>query len=390
MKVTIIAENTDLKKYFPDDFQVTFGESFNNIDSDVAIIGSKLVDLDSLKVLNHLPKYTFYLMEHEVEEKILKRIKTVCDSNNLIFISPGLTDEQIYQFIKTTISPEKKDDSNVITFFSTISNVGTTSITLSTAASIAQRTSLNIAVLCLNAWDDGTDYFESYSGKYLSDIISDLSNQVYDFDKPTRYSEDPFIKNMHYVKSGENGFYVLAGNSSVKLERAYGLEEIDYLITLAKNKFDLVLIDAGSHFDNALIYQSLYHANLKLLVTNQQQKAVRKFVHYYNHVLEISGFQKDDFLLVINQYINEGGLPKHKDISESFGVDWLTVIPHIDYLGIKSEQVGRILYFYEVDEYNNEINRIANSISGTLDLKLDFSDDKEEKKSLISLWKARK
>lgn len=347
--------------------------TINDLDSDTAVflISDDFLsyeDLSELKVTNE--QIVFYMMKNNYESN-LKTVKAICDSRDFVFIPPRLTVSQIVQHIKNVIEPETTTQSNVVSFFSPISNIGTTSTCLSVAQSIQQYSKSKVGVLLLNAWDDGTDQLR-YKGKYLDEIKGQLSNRLID-------SDEEFLSLFHMQEKEK--FYVLAGNRNVKMERLFTKEEVQYLIEMAKKAFDIVLIDCGCHFDNANIVQALKESDLRFLIVNQQYKAIKKFQYIFNDVLYPLGYNLADFLMILNGFEEKPYLPTAKDIFNEIKVPVITTINKTNN-GISAEGDKRFLYDYEDDDYKESIYLLAKSITSHSGIELIIDSGKKRKRIL--------
>lgn len=340
---------------------------------EAVIISDQYLHYNELYLLGQQEdKLRFYITSETTDSPLLKQIRTICESLDIKLISQELLLKQQVELVKKSLFPNlEKGHPNVVAFISPISNVGLTSTVLSVANTIGKLTDAKIAVLGLNAWDDGVDQLHHYEGKYLSDVKTQLTNRLLD--------PESLIKLFHYEASSP--FYYLAGNQNTKMERLFTVEEIDYLISLARETFDLVLIDAGSHWDNANMLQSLYHADLKMVVINQQRKALKKFEQVQQHVLYPLGYYRSDFLLIMNDYINDPGLPTEKDILGEINIPFLTTIPHLPLAGLYSEVNQKLLVSYDSKEYKQAVNHISRGIIGRTKIKVrDFLQSSKPKK----------
>ncbi len=306
--------------------------------------------------------YVFYVMQQEIIPVLERTVQGICEGNNIHYLSGRLTNEQVVHEIMQAITPQEIETNHVYSFFSSVSNVGTTSTSLSTAYALSENSKAKVGVLMLNAWDSGADYLK-YSGHYLDEIKSNLFNKMYE-------SNDTFQELFQEVK--KDSLYVLLGNRNMKLERLYTKEEINRLIERAKQIFDIVLIDAGSHFDNANIVQALYSSDYHLLVLNQQEKAKRKFEDAYKDILTPLGFQREQFMLVINQYKDNAYLPKIKDLKAALSIPVLTAIEDSKN-GYMAEMENKSLYLFEDIKYQEGINVIARAIASQSNIEFEES-----------------
>lgn len=317
----------------------------------------------------------FFMIQNDVySPNQLKTAKAICESRGIDLIPPKHTVNQIIEKILVTLNPVIVRENNVISFFSSIGNSGTTSTCLSVASALTEHSKAKVGVLLLNAWDCGTDQIK-YKGSFLDDIKSKLSGKLIE-------SEQEFLSLFHMEK--QNSFYILGGNRNTRLERLFTKEEIQYLIELSKTHFDIVLIDAGSHFDNSNIVQSLSESDLKLLVINQQMKAIKKFNQNYKNVLHPIGYEKSDFLLIINEYEDKPIYPTTKQIHNEVSIPMLTAVPKSAF-GKVSELEERILFSFDDQQYKESIFIVAKTIASFLNIGLTI-DDKKTKRSLFR-WK---
>lgn len=355
------------------EFDIRLITDLEQAKGEAIVISDQFLHYNELHALAHMgEKNKFYISSETLDSHLLKQIKTICESLNIKLLSQHLTVKQQVEIIKESVFPNlEQGPSNVVAFFSPISNVGLTSTILSVANTIGKLTDAKIAVLGLNAWDDGVDQFVHYQGKYLNEIKTQLTNRLLD--------HDSLLRLFHYEASAP--FYYLAGNQNTKMERLFTVEEIDYLVSLAKETFDLVLIDAGSHWDNASMLQSLYHADLKMVVINQQRKALKKFEQVQQHVLYPLGYFRSDFLLIMNDYVNDPGLPTEKDILTEINIPFLTSIPHLPLVGLYSEVNQKFLVNYDFKDYKQSVNHISRGIIGRTKVKVrDFLQSPKQKK----------
>jgi MinD-like ATPase involved in chromosome partitioning or flagellar assembly len=356
MKIQVLSNDSKLLAQLEgrDNLKAEKINEFKEFNADILIISDSFIEPGQLALLfNNLDKRVFYLVSNKYDSSYLEQIRTICNSLDIYMLPPKLTIEQVVNDIYETLFPsQNKGKTNVVTFFSSISNVGVTSTAISTALAISELTNARVGVIGANAWDDGIEHIGKYKGKYLSEIKTQLTNSLLD--------EDAMEELFH--KIGLSSVYYLAGNQNTKMERLYTIEEIDYLISMAKKVFDLVIVDAGSHFDNANMMQGLKHADLKLLVINQQRKAIKKFEQNLTHILTPLGYKKNDFLLIINRYNDDSGLFVDREIQAEFNIPYLTSIPDLINYGLLSELNGKALYEFEDKEYNSSIQHIARGI----------------------------
>lgn len=335
--------------------------SNEDLTSDCVIISEELLPYTELHELNFSPNQkVFYMLRNDIELGLEKAVKTICDSKNILFIPPRLTVEQISLIVVDQFNEEsEKKGTKAITFFAPISNIGTTSTCLSVAHSLQENTNAKIGVLLINAWDQGT-YQLDFKGQYLDVVKSSLANKALN-------NEDEFLSMFHMEE--ENSLYILGGNRYTKLERLYTKEEIHYLIELSKKYFDVVLIDAGSHFDNAIMVQALHESDLQFLVMNQQPKAINSFNQIYQEILYPLGYKKTDFMTILNRFIDKPYLVSPKDMFEQFELMVISTIYETEN-PFFTEIERKSLYQFDDHVYKESILKIVRSISNHAQLEM--------------------
>lgn len=246
--------------------------------------------------------------------------------------------------------------SKVITFFSSLSNAGTTSTTLSVGYALAQQTEAKVAVLLLNAWDDGTDFYPN-PPYYLNEIKSRLAGGKFT-------NDDDFTSKFKKI----NNLFILAGNKDRLMERHYTTDEIDYLIERTKEVFDVVLIDAGCHLDNALSVQSLLKSDFKSLVLTQQPKALKRYFQLHETILNGLDVTDTEFYFIVNRYQSKSHLQTKKDIAKLIELPLLTTLTEVQN-GWLSELENKILYSYDDHiHYQKGIDTITEKLIQLADL----------------------
>lgn len=356
-------------------------EHVNSVDSveDIEVSERKTSIIISDKVIGYEEiskedfndhEYVFYLLSNDYTAKREKNIQNICNSNEINLLPSRLVEEQILERILEVINPYEIKEKNIISFLSVGQNVGVTSLTVNVAKSLSIHTKSKVGVLLLNAWDSGEGFLPQFKGKHLNEIKGKLSNRLLD-------NEDEFLSVFHQY----DNMYVLGGNKSVRLERLYTKDEIHYLIQKAQEYFDVVLIDSGSHFDNANMIQSLEESQFRYVVVNQQPKLINKWNNLKQSLFQPLGYTDDDFMLLINQYKEKGMLRTATEITKEYNSMMLTTIPYSKY-GTASENDDKFLYDYEDVGFNEAIDHIMKAIARETDL--EFKQFEKKKKSIFS------
>ena len=111
----------------------------------------------------------------------------------------------------------------------------------------------------------GTDYLKgSFTGdldkiklKLLTRVldISDILSECMEFDN----------------------LYVLSGVKNFIYRREYGMDDVEFLVNILSQNFDVVILDAGCNIESALCLGSLCATKNRYLITTPQSKSLTNF-----------------------------------------------------------------------------------------------------------------
>lgn len=382
----LISDNGNLKDMLENIDAVTFVARMAKIEPEVdcktIIVDGKVLPVSQLKELRSLypTQRIFYRLTNIQSQIIQKNALTTCAAYQVSVLAEDLTDTQLIEEIEIELfKQEFKNNKRVVSFFGTHSGAGVSTTVFNVADLLAKRIEGRVLVLSLNPWDSA-DYFLKYNGKYLSDIKIDLK---------TKSLTNEILENA--VFKYEAGFYHLAGNKDIKLQRFYSIEEIEYLIDCARSQFEVVLVDGGPHFDNACYAQAFRGSDLRFLVTTQEPKGYQGYwPHIFSQLLEPLGASKMDFMLILNRFSPENTLATEKDISEQLNIALLSTIPDEGLLGSSAITQRQLLNSNgATPEYADSLQTIVRSIIAQYKLKENGNYQEPVKKS-FSLFGRKK
>ncbi|MHB9093934.1 MAG: P-loop NTPase family protein [Eubacteriales bacterium] len=331
------------------------------MECDVMILSDRIVSFEMLSELRQSMPYLsmFFMVSDSSDYRRFQKVETMCHAHDIYIVYPKQTQDQIISFIKGVLKPGEDIQKNqVVTFVGAQSKVGLTSTVLAAATRLGMTTDAKIGVLGLNSWNPGTVFLKNYSGIYLDEIKTLLSNKM--------LASSQLMKDMYQ----HNHFFYLAGNRDIKKRLHYSIKDIHYLIEQAKKIYDMVLIDAGCNFDDALCIQGLLNTDSKFLVTNQQLSGLEAWNTAFEQVLEPVGFIKSDFLMIVNQYKRQPQFPDIKQLAHDYGVPCLRHIVHVGDLGLIVEANQNLIVEYDEPEYITDIDFIAKALVKTYRLRV--------------------
>lgn len=246
-------------------------------------------------------------------------------------------------------------ENNVIGFFSPIPGSGTTSTVLSIAQSIAKHTNQKVGVLSLNVFDDNSDYIAE-APSFLDEIKTLLAGRSFQ-------SEKELLSKFAF----QEGVYILAGNKNRRLERQFQTSEIDYLIEVSSQAFDLVLIDGGSHFDNALSVISLVKSKQRFMVVTQQPKALKRFQQLNEQLLRPMNIDFEDFSFILNNFQDKTFTLSSKQVMRELEIEKIQKLPYVE-KAIIAEIDSSSIYQSSDERYKTVIDMVAKDITHVCEL----------------------
>lgn len=385
MNLLVISKNSIYKELFEKSEEITsvliMDEATKaNVEISAIVLDGESFDLDSLQQVRDLypESLVFYKPRGVNSDIIMRNITRLCAAYKVKVLSEYSTVDQVVDEIINQIT--NKDDylsKRLVSFFGTHSGAGVSTTTLNLARSLSNKIEEKVLVLSLNSWDP-SDYFYHYNGHYLNDLKVDLKTQNL---TPARLSE---------AVSHQNGFYHLAGNRDIKMQRFYQPNEIEHLIKVAQQLFDVILIDAGTHFDTAPTVQSYISSNLRFLVTNQEEKGYRGYFPYvFQQLIEPTGGASDDFMLIINRFQPANTLINEKALEEELGMTKVATLPDMGDLGAMAAYQKRLLYDVSDSYYTKNLDLLSNLIISECRLteKEQLIEERNEKKRFFSFLK---
>jgi len=336
----VISDNPVFKDVFEQSKQIDFVVRLSTLDEAVTC-KAIFVDGDSLPVaelkelrLLYPTQAILYRQTNVQNMHIQRNIQATCAAHEVTVLPENLTPEQMKEEVEKHLFQSGIERSHrVASFFGTHSGAGVSTTLMNVADLLAKRIEGKVLVLSLNPWD-ASDYFNTYEGRYLNDLKIAL--------KTKSLSDEKFLSSLHHYP---DSFYHLAGNRDIKLQRFFKVEEIEYLLELARDLFDIILVDGGPHFDNACYAQAYRGSDLRFLVTTQEPKGYLGYwPHIFEQLLQPLGATSSDFLLVLNRYVPENALPTEKDVSENLNIPLLATIPDEGSLGSNAITQKKLLH----------------------------------------------
>ncbi|MFD2614718.1 AAA family ATPase [Paenibacillus gansuensis] len=263
---------------------------------------------------------------------------------------------------------EKADKGKVISFMSSAPKDGATTIAISAAYTIAAKTNKKIILVDLNLKSpEIRDHLGLKMDKGYSVIQADCDSGSLDSNMLLRACDQD--------KSFGN-LYILTGIQRREWAEKFTLEEIESLIKVARETFDLVLIDIHTFPDQAATVKVAKEADERYVVVQPIVTSYQSSWHdWFTNVWHHHGFSEKDFQLILNRDSKEA--MSTFSIERSMGTKIVANVPNVgNGMGIKAINEGLPLVMTdheEVTPFKQSIEEFCLGLASRLDIELDGS-----------------
>lgn len=366
MNICLISTDDNLKNelqhtgYFE---KTDIFQDFTNADKyDIVIISDKILSSNDIVVNDYTffsGRKIYYMISNYNNRKTMENIISICKSKRINIIPPKLSIKEISSRIIFDLFPNSTKNSNVISIFGADSKVGTTIISTAIAETLANNTNAKVMIMFLSG-QRGTSFIkEDDINLGIDEIKIKLENQI--------LSKDELLENC--IK--RNNLYILPGINNILDIRHFKPENIEYLISLASQLANIIIIDCGNaaniDFAGALSISGLNIGRFKYLVTTQQILSFDIFNRVNEQILKILDIKIEDFLLIVNKYYTSPGIPTHDELCKKYETNLAGTVPFLDFKGWEAEIEKTTLL--NDNDFRNEIIDIAKLISTQLDIR---------------------
>lgn len=321
---------------------------------DLIILSDDKVEItDVTQIRVKFPESTiFYILSIQEDVMEAKKIQSMCKAHNIKVILPFRTVKQIAEEIRRTLFSSHKVTSHVVTGMATLYGVGLTSTLLMLGRQITQISDIRVGILGLNGFNPGVTFID-YRGKYLDEIWGALDGSYLRADD--LYEKmDEISPNLKY----------LAGNRDFIKIYTYTPEGISYLIQLAKQKFDLVLIDAGHYIDTPLSVQGILSSDFLFVQTNQRQLAKDNWNRLKEQILVreigLNVENAKNIWMICNMMYSTPDLETHTQLQDEYKLPCMANLAYFNSF-YRMEYRKNLLEFQD-KKYIEEINRVADAL----------------------------
>jgi MinD-like ATPase involved in chromosome partitioning or flagellar assembly len=258
-----------------------------------------------------------YLISYRADAAAAADIALVCARVGVSTLPPKRTIAQLVGDIGMRYlhwnGESSEASGKVIAILGTHAQTGVTATALSLAHALIEGSgrSIKVGVLGFNCHAPG-DVFMHYTGSFLNELHAQTDVLT-------------TLELERHMYKHECGFFYLAGNADMTKKYRYPTAAAEQIINMAKQLFDVVILDAGASVDNNLCLQALLMADMRIVMTVNQPSAVRQ----WGRQREILQFVAPNlsYTLLANKVKRES---EAKDLAQQLQLPLLGWLPVVD------------------------------------------------------------
>lgn len=312
------------------------------------------------KLRNDFPntEITIILSDKTNDSLYMELIRRIGMELKISFIPPGLTMEELYEAIENAFTkkirqkPLKKN--TLISILGAAPKDGASTIAINTALALAEASGKKIGVFDLN--------LKSPDMKDQLQLKGNKGFPVIQVDCDAKTLTPVSLLQACEVYKHEN-LYVLTGLHRRDWAERIKDEEIAVLLQVARQVFDITLIDVHSFPDNAATVQAIKNSDERWVVAQPIVTSFQSswFDWYHSIWQTYYEMSEADFKLIINRY--EDSFFKAGAIEKAMGIKSIAQIPNASQgAGIKAVNYATPLFMSEekhVEPFRQAITKLA-------------------------------
>jgi MinD-like ATPase involved in chromosome partitioning or flagellar assembly len=241
------------------------------------------------------------LLSNRHDARVNEQFLKLCLSLGLRFVLPGRTLSGVAQSIRECVGgrpagpPQSGSANRLIVFVGTTPNIGTTLVCFGIAVRLALMTEQRVGYLCLNL---KSSKLHRYLGRdepraTLDGMRADLKALCLTPERLLQYCES--VREAPRLR-------VLFGNQIREQAEYFTPEEIEHLLDVATEAFDVCIVDTSAYWDNAATVCSLMRADRRIAVTTQELAHFQEDLQrWLKTVAPLFGISPSSFDLIVTQ-----------------------------------------------------------------------------------------
>jgi hypothetical protein len=372
--VTLITNDIDLYNVFSNSKlfdEVNIAASLDEkTEYDYLVVSDRLYNINdliqSVEKGIRAKKITYLLSSAKGSQSGYTSLTALLKSHGISVLPPKLTESQLLSRFCELINLQERKVNNVVVLFGADSKVGTTLTALSIAENIADQSDGNVAFLNMSG-HLSYSYIENSEGKGMDSIRSKVFNKILSQDELREATiQSRELKNL----------YSLPPCKTLIDFKYYKTDQIEYVINMAADMFDVVIVDAGWYPHNELYFGALNSTPNRYMVTTQQQSSLENHRIIKQQALDEYGItvrksndsQKDtpnNILLIVNKHSDEFGSNIVKEYDMVFAVS----LPNVPNATYQTDMQNKSLRGLNRN-YDRQLDKLTNLIALQIEYKL--------------------
>ncbi|MDS0525885.1 response regulator [Clostridium sp. SHJSY1] len=296
-----------------------------NVKPDVVLMDINMPILNGLeateKITMEYPSVMVIIMSVQAENEYLKKAMfhgakeyIIKPFDHDVLINTIITTYEKYKErqVKFTHNLDVMRDTKVIAFFSSKGGVGKSVLSLNTAIVLSKEYDKKVLLIDMDLqFGDISILVNQYNQKTILHAVEDGQIDSYENMKPYLY------------KYNEN-FDILFAPGKPESAEYITKEAIENIMNLAKNQYDVVIVDTGINFNDNTLY--ILDIAQNILMISTMEIVALKNTKLGLGVMDSLEYDKDKVKLVINRFNTNYGISK-KEVEEAFKGGVFAFIP---------------------------------------------------------------
>ncbi|HEX2925674.1 MAG TPA: hypothetical protein VHP38_05380 [Ruminiclostridium sp.] len=231
---------------------------------------------------------------------------------------------------------------------------------------MAEQSEGNVAFLNMSG-HLSYSYIENSEGKGMDSIRSKVFNKI--------LSQDELREAMHRSRELKN-LYILPPCKTLIDFKYYKTDQIEYIISMALNMFDVVIVDAGWYPHNELYFGALNSTPNRYMVTTQQQSSLENHRIIKQQVLDEYGITvrksndakketPNNILLIVNKHSDE----LSSNIVKEYDMVFAVSLPDVPNATCQTDMQNKSLRALS-RHYDRQLDKLTNLVALQIEYKL--------------------
>jgi cellulose biosynthesis protein BcsQ len=341
--------------------------------SDEIEFGVQVADLEQFQV-RFADAKMFYLISNTPRTSLIDNKILRCKQLGITPIPPRQSGTQIIEKIMVelygtdVLSRAKK----IVAIFGVFGQQGTTMSSHCIATKLVEMANVKVAVVNLDHFNPSNLYLKNRAA-----TLDEIYTQIND-NRSVLHAEH--LLSIMY-KEEERGYYYLGGNQDYTKRDFYNSDDINYLIDMLYQEFDILVLDAGSNPENNLTMQALFRADMKLLIAQQRERTNSVWKKINQDIFSRVSLQPEEFLMITNR--SHPDLPlSPKTLENLLGVTEIARLPDVGIEGAFCEHDKKLLLEVRDNgkrmKINEEYEKVAQMILERFNLNIAIKQRKSE------------